>query len=128
MNTPLHWATFIGNADAVSGLIDSKIDVDARSRDYDYEDSVREFYFIAGGGATAIHTGIMRQSMKCVELLVDHKADINAVTVDGRSALWMAASRKMHDPMRYLISKHADVNVRTNANGDFLNCADGTSA
>jgi len=127
-NTPLHWAAFIGSETACKGLIAKGCDVDAKSRIVDYEDSVREFYFIAGGGATAIHTGIMRQSMSCVEILIDNKADVNAQTVDGRSALWMAASRKMHDPMRYLISKSADVDVRTNAKGDFLNCADNTSA
>jgi ankyrin repeat protein len=46
------------------------------------------------------------------KVLLDHGADVNAVTVNGETALMLAASNAKSDVVTYLLSKGADPKLR----------------
>ena len=127
-NTAAHWAAYSDNPQVLKSLVERGADVNAENDKVGYQESVKKWYFIGGGGATPLHAAVMQSSSECVDILLAAKANIDAPTISGRTALWMAASRKMHGIMRKLLAAGANADACTTVEGEFLNCPANTSA
>ena len=53
-----------------------------------------------------------RDAADCVQLALDHGADINATNDDGQTALHVAASRRGADFIRYLVAHGARLDAK----------------
>ena len=58
------------------------------------------------------HSGTERDAADCVQLALDHGADINATNDDGQTALHVAASRRGADFIRYLVAHGARLDAK----------------
>jgi hypothetical protein len=65
-------------------------------------------------GCTALHRACNNGHAACAQLLVDHKADVNAKGNRGSTALHGASSRGFMDCVKLLVQSGADVNGVTN--------------
>lgn len=72
---------------------------------------------VAMYGRQAIHAVAMRsegsQAIAAIQALLDAGADINAVDIEGRTALILASSRGKDDIVRFLLDFGADVSIRS---------------
>ena len=71
----------------------------------------------------AISSSVQWEMILCahhVRTQLSAGADINKQDGDGNTALIHAAMEKSHGVCDYLISKGADVNIRNNGVGDYL--------
>jgi ankyrin repeat protein len=73
-------------------------------------------------GYTALHVTSLRRSHKCTELLLDHKADIDArTTITGETPLTLACwSEGNEDTALLLIERGADIHLTDKHNHDAL--------
>lgn len=76
-------------------------------------------------GRTALHFAARENRADVVTLLLDSKADVNAVDRTGKSALTLAAENSAVDTTRLLIQRGADVNKRDQIGGTPLTWACG---
>jgi ankyrin repeat protein len=77
--------------------------------------------FRDGYSFTALHRTSVRQSQRCTELLLDHKADINALTNRGRTPLILACIYEGNeDTALLLIERGADIHLKDRYNRDAL--------
>ena len=58
------------------------------------------------------------QNADSVSLLLQHGVDVNTLTIDGRSALTMAAARLDAEVVKRLLDRGANVNGYADSNGD----------
>ncbi|KAJ6263477.1 Ankyrin-1 [Drechslerella dactyloides] len=91
--TPLHWAAWFQTPDIVDLLLKTSVDVNAHSKDKFPE------------GFTALHHAGTRNDEFIVELLVEARADISVVDVNGRTTLHYAALCGSNEAARSLV-KH----------------------
>ena len=70
------------------------------------------------------HTPLMHAAhfgwVSCVELLIEHGADVSACANNGRDALMLAATEDHHDVIRALVKHDVDVNRQDNCGNTAL--------
>ena len=94
-NTPLMNAAVAGSADAMAYLIEAGADVNAQN----------------AFGTTALIMSITQPAK--VKLLLDHGANVNLASKQGRTALFVAAmSNPSADVVRLLVAKGADIRAK----------------
>lgn len=128
--TPLHFAASKRNAECLHLLLANGADI----RRVDYYSGQTTLHRAARGspeilklilnlevfdvnvrdniGLTPLHLAV-QQSLKNTEILLAHKANINAETVSGGTPLYFAISRGYRNIINYLISQGADFMSKT---------------
>jgi serine/threonine-protein phosphatase 6 regulatory ankyrin repeat subunit B len=119
----LMWAIAFNNPDTARVLIEEGADVNASTimLDEDFDPVVLEGYKanVLGtpqGGYTSLMFAARANDMATVKLLVENKANMNAVAVEDGTALIIAAAGGYEDLALFLTQQGADPNL-TDANG-----------
>ncbi|MGY8815806.1 MAG: ankyrin repeat domain-containing protein, partial [Gammaproteobacteria bacterium] len=119
----LMWAIAFNNPDTARVLIEEGADVNASTKmlDEDFNPVVLEGYKanVLGtpqGGYTSLMFAARANDMATVKLLVENKADMDAVSVEDGTALIIAAAGGYEDLALFLTQQGADPNL-TDANG-----------
>ncbi len=94
--TPLHWAVYRNDVEAVKRLIKAGADVNA-SNDY---------------GAMPLTEAAVAGNVEVIRRLLDAGADVNAANADGQTALMIIARSANVAAAKLLIARGADVNLR----------------
>lgn len=104
---PIHDAAQNGNVESVRQLIQDGVDV------------VDDCY-----GSTALAWAATNGHLDCVQLILDHNADVNHANIFGRTALIEAAYKGHTDCVRVLLARRADVNHASNSSNTALDYAE----
>ena len=129
--TALHWAAHNGDADLVKRLIKAGAKV-AVSNDYGAspmseaaeraDAQILEALLRAGAdvespnaeGQTALMTVVRTDHVDAAQVLLSHRANVNAIEQwRGQSALMWASAQSQPEMVKLLIKHHADVNARS---------------
>ncbi len=94
--TPLHWAAYRNDADAVNKLLKAGADVNARN---DY-------------GATPLSEAAVTGNVQIIRQLLEAGADVNITNADGQTPLMVVARSANVEAATLLIARGADVNQR----------------
>ncbi len=94
--TPLHWAVYRNDVEAVKRLLKAGAEVNA-SNDY---------------GATPLSEAAVSGNVEVIRRLLDAGADVNATNADGQSPLMVIARSANVAAAKLLIERGADVNQR----------------
>jgi ankyrin repeat protein len=111
--TPLMWASARRHPAMMRFLISKGADVNARSTVRDYQRHVTAEgrpKSLDSGGLTPLLYAARENCRACVDVLLEHKADINLPDPDGVSPLLVAIMNANWDLARHLIDAGADVN------------------
>jgi ankyrin repeat protein len=111
--TPLMWASARRHPAMMELLISKGADVNARSIDRDYQRHIQAEgrpKSLDSGGLTPLLYAARENCMACVEVLLEHKADINLADPDSVSPLLVAVMNANWDLAKQLIAAGADVN------------------
>jgi len=113
--TPLHWAVFGGHVDVAGFLISKGADVDRLTK---------------YSGSTPLRVACSKGQSACVELLLAHGADANAINRDGWTPLMTASLCGHLRVVRSLLNHHAspppvDARSKTGATALYLACYNG---
>jgi ankyrin repeat protein len=132
--TPLHWAVYDSNVDAVRGLIRAGADMNVRN---DYGATPLTEAAEAGNveiigqllkagadpessnddGQTALMILARTSNIPAAQLLLKHRAKVNAVEkFRGQTALMWAAAERQPEMVKLLIRHRAEVNARSTVN------------
>jgi ankyrin repeat protein len=129
-STPLHWAAYRGDVDAVKQLIAIKADVGAKNvygvtplalAAETGNAAIIALLLKAGAdaesvsaeGQTALMSVARTGNIEAAKLLIKHGANVNArETFGGQTALMWASARRHPEMVKLLASKRADVNAR----------------
>ena len=109
----LMWASARRHPEMMELLISNGADVDARSTDRDYQRHVTAEgrpKALDTGGLTPLLYAVRENCMACVDVLLDHGADIDLPDPDGVSPLLVAIMNANWDLAKQLILAGADVN------------------
>ncbi len=93
--TPLHWASSVGNIEIVNFLIKKGVDVDIKNN----------------RGATALHLAIINGHLDVVKKLIELRARINITDSQGKTPLQLAVSCEACDIVEYLLQVGANPNI-----------------
>lgn len=96
--TPLHFGCKLGGTDSIKSLIQCKAVVDAKS----YAEEL-----------TPLHVACENSRLTSAQVLLDFKADINALTVDKWTPLHYACNVKNYQLVELLVTKGAFINAKT---------------
>jgi uncharacterized protein len=99
--TPLMWAALGGHVSTMKILLQRGADIARRDKNFPGE----------GGGETALHYAARGGSVRAVELLVEHKAVIDAVSRSGTTPLSEAVYEKNSTTVERLLKLGANPNV-----------------
>jgi ankyrin repeat protein len=111
--TPLMWASARRHPAMMRLLIAKGADVNVRSVDRNYQRHVTAEgrpKSLDSGGLTPLMYAARENCMACVDVLLEHKADINLADPDGVSPLLVAIMNANWDLAKRLIDAGADVN------------------
>jgi ankyrin repeat protein len=122
--TPLGLAAFFGHAETVAALLAAGADVNLASRETMkmsplgsalavQRNDIARTLIAAGADVNAkadndvrpLHTAAARGNLEAAALLLDHGADINAASKDGKTAFTYAEERNHPDMVQFLNSK-----------------------
>ena len=122
--TPLHWAR---TPEVVRVLLSHHADANARARNgstpldcaigYDRKDVVEALLNGGADGSAPLHQAAFEGKTGMVELLLAHKANVNAKGDAGYTPLHSAAVGNRKEVAELLLANMADVNAR-DTNGD----------
>ena len=110
--TALMWASARRHPEMMELLLREKADIDAQSIARDYRRHLTKegrAKSMDSGGFTPLLYAIRENCMACVEILIDHKADLNKPDPDGVSPLLLAVLNNRWDISKRLIEAGADV-------------------
>ncbi|GFG22243.1 isoform 4 of ankyrin-2 [Aspergillus udagawae] len=110
--TALHVLAFFGITGKAKRLIDKGDDVNARDNQL---------------GITPLHCAAHRGNEEMVELLLDHKAEINAICKNGNTAMHYAAEQGQRKVMKILQARRASSRVANRQGLTALHSAIGTA-
>jgi len=83
-------------------------DLILRGADIDVKDNDK-------GASTLLHKACSERNAGMVQLLLDHGADVNAVSAYGETAVHIAAAHGFADILELLINNGGSINAKTNA-------------
>jgi ankyrin repeat protein len=112
--TALMWAAAESHPEMMAALIEAGADVNARSTVVTWErqrtQEPREKW-LPPGGQTPLHFAAREGCVECVEVLLQHHVDINAIDPQGISALLSALINGHYDVAAVLIDKGIDLSL-----------------
>jgi ankyrin repeat protein len=111
--TPLMWASARRHPQMMELLIANGADVNARSIDRNYQRHIQAEgrpKSLDSGGLTPLLYAARENCIACVDVLLEHKADINLPDPDSVSPLLVAIMNANWDLAKRLIEAGADVN------------------
>jgi len=82
-----------------------------------------EVNVVSDDGSTPLHWAVSNADVRCVQLLLQRRADPCAEDSDGLSPLHIACANGLPDVARCILQHHADVNLRTSAGLSALHIA-----
>lgn len=104
--TPLHMAVLGANPQAIMALLEAGADANIGD-DHSWEDKIGWTWY-----ARPLIFATMSGYTECVRVLLEHDADVNA-KLEGRNALWYAASKGDVELCRQLLDHGANPNETT---------------
>jgi len=99
--SPLHVATLSGLSECVNILLKHGAEVDASDK--------------GSVGGTALYASAEKGYVEIAKLLIEHGANVNGRTKEGKTALMIAAAKGSSELVGLLIDKGADVNASDHA-------------
>jgi ankyrin repeat protein len=108
---PLHYACFTGYTDVARALLEK------------HPHAVNHTTSLEDDRETPLHWAATNGSVKCIGLLLQHGADIEATTSDGSTALHVAAANGQLPAIKYLLEKGAKKEVSNDKGWLLLHCA-----
>jgi len=96
----IHTAIMYGEYESVKMMIEEDADV------------VEE---LTGTELSPLHIAIKARHLKIAQLLLDHKADINAQDKNGISALLLAVKSKRMRLVRFLVKRQANLDIKNSS-------------
>jgi uncharacterized protein len=112
--TALMWAAAQGHAQMIRTLIEHGAEVDARSNVEEWERQMTaepRAKWLPPGGMTPLLFAAREGCLACVPVLVEHGADVDALTPDGISPVLSALINGHYDVAGALIEAGADPNL-----------------
>jgi ankyrin repeat protein len=111
--TALMWAAARRHPEMIALLVDRGADIDARSTNRDYQRRITAEgrpKSMDSGGFTPLLYAARENCLKCVDVLLEKRADIDLPDPDGVSPLHLAVMNANWDVAKRLIEAGADVN------------------
>jgi len=119
-NTPLHWSAFKNSVDCLALLLNSNVkgnvkgDANSKILKYHVHVNVRS----SQSGWTPLHDAAYSNAAECIELLMQHGADVNACSNSGATPLCFAAQEDASRAVEALLRHGAD--ARRNCSYDVI--------
>ncbi len=118
-NTALHQAAGFGHAETVQLLLSSGVDVTATNHNGDTPLHLASFgfnIFTLTDTATCVwmeqKARMLDMPLKVTQLLLDHGADVNAVNLQGKTALHLSIMKGRISLVQLLLARSADVTLK----------------
>ena len=112
--TALMWAAAEGHPEMIDTLIKAGADASARSTVVTWERQKTlepRDKWLPPGGFTALHFAAREGCVECVDVLLSHGVDINAIDPQGNSALVLALINGHYDAASVLIDRGIDLTL-----------------